>query len=555
MKFGLVRTTQAAGAILAHAIKTETGRIAKGARLDAQDLTDIAAAGFEEITVARLEDGDLDEDQAARGIADALVSPTLQLRPAGKGRCNLYALQAGIITVDAAAIVQANQIDEALTVSTLQPGTTVTRGQLVATVKVITFGAPEGHVAAVAAHLAGAVSIAGFKPRTAALLQTRLPHTSDALLEKTAHSTRERLTRVGATIVHESTTDHDAAVLASSLREVSGHVQLITIIGASAIVDRRDVIPTAIIEAGGTVQHFGLPVDPGNLTLLGQVGDATVLAMPGSARSPREQGSDWLLARIAAELPIDAPMIAGFGVGGLLKEIRSRPLLREHRSEAQTPAAPTVDAVLLAAGQSKRMGARNKLLERVDNDSLVGTVAAAIQASRVREIFVVTGHETEKIINALEPIDCQFVFNPDFASGMGTSLAAGIRAATAPDRDLPDAIIVCLGDMPDVTSAMIDRVINNFDPSDNRLIVAAAHQGRRGNPVLWDRRFFDDLASLNGDQGAREILREHAEHVITVDVASNAVLTDLDTPQAFDQYRNDQRSPEAGTGTIREEGT
>ena len=127
------------------------------------------------------------------------------------------------------------------------------------------------------------------------------------------------------------------------------------------------------------------------------------------------------------------------------------------------------------------------------------------------------------------------VSNPDYPTGMGSSVSIGVQAVIeAPEP--PDGVVICLADMPDITAAMIDTLIGNFDPVAGRTIVAAAVGGRRGNPVLWDRRFADDLTSLGGDAGAREILREHAENVITVDLESDAVLRDLDTPEALDAY-------------------
>lgn len=539
MEFGPVPVRKAEGAILAHAIRTAAGRLPKGRRLTRDDVVAISAAGFDTIAVARLGPGDLDENAAAARIAGALASDSLRSGPAASGRCNLYARYAGLVLVDAAGVGAANRIAEALTLATLPAFAPVVAGQLVATVKIITFGAAEAEVERVAAAAAGTVSIAGFQPQTAALIQTRLPHTTDALLAKTERSTRERLRRIDAEVAQIYVTDHREDDLAAALAEAETAAGLIAVIGASAIVDRRDVVPAAIVAAGGEIEHFGLPVDPGNLTLLARLGDATVVAMPGSARSPREQGSDWVLERLAADLPVDSATIAGFGVGGLLKEIRARPMLRDRTPPAESKPRPTVDAILLAAGQSKRMGARNKLLEPVGGEPLVRRVATAVGASGIRRLIVVTGHQADRVRDALSGLECRFADNPDYPTGMGTSVAAGVRAVFDA-ADPPDAAIVCLADMPDITPAALDALIRNYDPAAGRTVVAAARAGQRGNPVLWDRRFAEDLASLGGDAGARDILREHAGQLVTVEMDDDAVLRDLDTPAAFDSYRNGQ---------------
>ncbi len=536
MEFGPVPVGEAEGAILAHSVRTAAGRLAKGRRLTADDLAAIGAAGFERITVARLGPADLDENAAAARIAAALESAGLRAGPAANGRCNLYARHAGLATMDPAGVAAANLIDEALTLATLPACAPVEAGQLVATVKIIVFGAPAERVEQVAAAAAGTVAVAPFRPQTAALIQTRLPHTTDALLAKTERSTRERLRRIGAAVVRTEVTGHREDELAAALGEAAAAAELIVVIGASAIVDRRDVVPAAVVAAGGAIDRLGLPVDPGNLTLLARLGRATVVALPGSARSPREQGADRLLERLAAGLPVDAAAIAGFGVGGLLKEIRSRPMPRDREAPAAPRAKPAVDAILLAAGQSTRMGGRNKLLEPVGGQPLIRRTAQAVAGAGIRRLIVVTGHEAGRVRDALAGLDCRFAANPDYRSGMGSSVAAGARAAfDAPDP--PDAVMVCLGDMPDIRPAMLDALIGNFDPAAGRTIVAAASAGQRGHPVLWDRRFADDLACLAGDIGARDMLREHAGQVVTVELDDDAVLRDLDTPAAFDDYR------------------
>ncbi|MYF87892.1 MAG: NTP transferase domain-containing protein [Rhodospirillaceae bacterium] len=545
MEFGSVPIQEAEGAILAHAVRTAAGRLAKGRRLTKDDLAAIADAGFDRIAVARLDPDDLDENDAAARIAAALASDSLRAGPAANGRCNLYARHAGLALIDAAGVSAANRIAESLTLATLPALSPVVRDQLVATVKIITFGAPAGNVERVADAAAGTVSIAAYRPQTAALIQTRLPHTTAGLLAKTERSTRERLARIGAAVTHVRTTEHREDALADALAQAAAATDLIAVIGASAIADRRDVVPAAIVAAGGTVEHFGLPVDPGNLTLLARLGKATVVAMPGSARSPREQGSDWLLERLAAGLPVDAETIAGFGVGGLLKEIRSRPMLRDREPPGAQKPEPVVDAILLAAGQSTRMGARNKLLEPVGGEPMIRRVAAAVRSAAIRRLIVVTGHEAGRVRDALSGLDCAFADNPDYPSGMGSSVAAGARAVFE-TPDPPDAAIVCLGDMPDIAPAMLDALIDNYDPQAGRTIVAAASGGQRGHPVLWDRRFADDLASLGGDTGGRDILQEHAGQVVTVEMDDDAVLRDLDTPVAFDAYRDRTGGDPAG---------
>jgi molybdenum cofactor cytidylyltransferase len=277
---------------------------------------------------------------------------------------------------------------------------------------------------------------------------------------------------------------------------------------------------------GGEIGHFGMPVDPGNLLLIAQAQGRPVLGAPGCARSPKENGFDWVLMRLLAGLEVSREDIIAMGVGGLLMEIVTRPQPRE-----APPAADgrRVGAIVLAAGRSTRMGGPNKLLAEIGGKPLVRFVAEQALASRATPVIVVTGHERTKVEAALAGLRVKFVHNPDFAAGLSTSLKAGLAALPAE----VDGTIVCLGDMPQVTAVLIDRMVDAFDPARGALVVVPTIEGKRGNPVVWSRRFFPDLMALEGDVGARHLIATYADAVAEVPVEDSAALTDVDTPDAL----------------------
>jgi molybdenum cofactor cytidylyltransferase len=320
---------------------------------------------------------------------------------------------------------------------------------------------------------------------------------------------------------------HEQAALTRAVGEVlEAGAELVIVFGASAIADRRDVIPAALEAAGGTIEHFGMPVDPGNLMMIGRLRGQAVLGAPGCARSPKENGFDWVLMRLLAGLPVARADITGMGVGGLLMEIVTRPQPREEREPEK---GRRVAAVVLAAGRSTRMGAINKLIAEIGGKPLVRIAAEQALASRASPVIVVTGHQREKVEAALDGLPVRLVHNPDYAEGLGTSLKAGIAAVPAE----ADGAIVCLGDMPQVDSALIDKLIAAFDPERGALVVVPSIGGRRGNPVLWSRRFFPDLMAVQGDIGARHLIGAYAEAVVEVPVAGEAALIDVDTPESL----------------------
>ncbi len=290
------------------------------------------------------------------------------------------------------------------------------------------------------------------------------------------------------------------------------------------------MIPAALEAVGGQIEHFGMPVDPGNLLMIGAAGGRPVLGAPGCARSPKENGFDWVLMRLLAGLPVAREDITGLGVGGLLMEIVTRP---QPRTEPAPEKGRRIAAVLLAAGRSSRMGGPNKLLEQIGGRPLVRIAAEQVLASRARPLLVVTGHQREKVEAALSGLPVQFVHNPDFADGLGTSLRTGIAAVPSD----ADGVIVCLGDMPQVDGALIDRLVGAFDPDKGALVVVPTIDGKRGNPVVWSRRFFGDLMSVEGDIGARYLIGCYVEAVVEVPVTGKAALTDIDTPEALREIK------------------
>jgi len=187
-------------------------------------------------------------------------------------------------------------------------------------------------------------------------------------------------------------------------------------------------------------------------------------------------------------------------------------------------------ALVLAAGASRRMGAANKLLAAMDADGrpMVTAVAAMLRASKADSVTVVTGHQAALVRRALAGFGCRLVHNGEHERGIGASISAGV-AAVAADGDV-DAVVVCLGDMPLVKAATVDALITAFDGARGAAACVPVCGGRRGNPVLFGRRFFPELIALGGDRGARFLLQTHARWVREVAVDDAGVLADADTP-------------------------
>ncbi len=614
MKFGELAVQEAEGAVMVHTLRAGERVIKKGKVLRRDELEALAAAGISRVIAAVLEPGDIAEDAAAERLARALAGAGTRLDPAKTGRCNVFAAHGGLCRIDAPEIARVNDVDECITVATIAAETAVRAGDMVATIKIIPFSVPEALLEAAArqdgADIAkvadvrvpdpwnrnqtvripdhafsvrdpdvkdsvrlpdsvpsvrnpddghwpdqpaiGPVVVHPWLGKRAALVLTRFAETHASLLDKAEAAQRERMGRCGGELVERRTVEHRTGAVTQALAElVAKGLDPILMLGASAIMDRRDVIPSAIHAVGGEILRFGMPVDPGNLLLLARVpgpaGPVTVIGVPSCARSLKRSGFDWVLERCCAGLEISSRDIAALGVGGLLDEIELRPAPRRplpaapagagtlQEQDPMEPAAPArqIAAVVLAAGLGSRMerGGAAKLLAELGGKPMVRWAVEAALASSAREVVVVTGHRADEVAAALAGLPIRLVHNPAFADGMASSLRAGIGAVAS-----ADAAVVCLGDMPRVTGGHIDRLIAAFDPSAAPIVVPT-HQRKRGNPVLWARRFFAEIEALRGDVGARALLERHAEVVTLLDLDDPAVLLDVDTPAALAELR------------------
>jgi molybdenum cofactor cytidylyltransferase len=530
MKFGPVPVAEAEGGIAVHSIRKDGLVLKKGTLIGPAEVAGLRAADIADIVVARLEPGDVSEDTAAAEIAAAVAGEGTRVDRAFTGRANLFAETAGVLVVDKAGIDRLNLIDEAVTFATLPAYKPVVAGEMIATVKIIPFavaGSVRDAALALTRNVPPLIRVAPYRIRKVGVVSTLLPGLSAKVIEKTLRVTTERLAPAGAVIVAERRVPHERAALTQALAEVLREgAELVLVFGASAIADRRDVIPSALEAIGGRIEHFGMPVDPGNLLLIGDANGRPVLGAPGCARSPKENGFDWVLMRLLAGLEVPREAITGLGVGGLLMEIITRP---QPRKEPVGAGAHHIAALVLAAGRSTRMGGTNKLVAEIGGKPLVRIAAEQALASRAQPVIVVTGHERERVEQALAGLPVRIVHNPNFADGLGTSLKAGIAAVPAE----ADGVVVCLGDMPQVDAALINRLIAAFNPEQGALAVMPTFNGKRGNPVLWSRRFFPELMAIEGDVGARHLITQYGEAVVEVPLEGKAAHVDVDTPEAL----------------------
>jgi len=531
MIFGEVPVDDAEGAILAHTVRAETLTLKKGVTLSADDVRALAAAGIKALMVARIELGDVMENEVAGAVAAHLAGDGVDVMTPVTGRCNLHARLGGVVTINAATIDALNGSRDGVVTGTVMPFEVVEPGRALATIKVIPYAVPKARLEALG-DLAGgapAISVHPFRPRRVGLVLSRVAGNKESLLDKAHAVIVARLETYASQLIEEARTDHDVAAIASAITDMrTKGADLILILGGASTSDRGDVVPAAIEAAGGEIDLFGVPVDPGNLFVSARLGDVPVLGLPGCARSPQSNGVDLILPRVLADLDVSPGVLLGMGVGGLLKDVPDRMEPREHHPQQSSSAASGgVAAVVLAGGASKRMGKTNKLLAKVDGTALVRRVVMVAAQSDAGEIIVVTGHEADLVRDTLSGLDVRFVHNPQYPDGLSTSLRAGIGAVS----ETINGAVVMLGDMPRVTDGTVNALIAQFHRENDAAICQPTYQGRPGNPVLWPREFFPEILDVWGDTGAKQLLERYAARVLTVEAADDGIHFDIDTPK------------------------
>ncbi len=338
MKFEQLPLERAAGHLLGHNIYDASGRRAlrKGKALTAGDLERLAVLGRRSLYVARLEEGDVEENRAARRIAEAAASEDLRRSPARTGRVNFYAERRGLLRVDLERLGSLNALD-GVALAVLPANSAVAAGKMVATLKIVPYALPEEEVRR------GEVIGAGLLPREAPILcLPEIPTRRAGLILSGSPAARERIERgfcsalgarleaLGATLETVDFVSLDDELGERRLAATIGllldrGLDLLILAGETAIMDRHDIAPRAIERAGGAIECFGAPVDPGNLLLLAYRGEVPILGAPGCARSPKTNIVDLVLPRLLAGDRLTRADIAAFGHGGLLEDVPERP--------------------------------------------------------------------------------------------------------------------------------------------------------------------------------------------------------------------------------------
>jgi molybdenum cofactor cytidylyltransferase len=337
MKFGPVPLDKAVGKILGHNVAGADGRriLRKGKALAPEDIGRLRELGRENVYVAEMEAGDIDENDASVRIATAVMGDGLRMSRPATGRVNLFAMAAGVLRVDPSRLDHLNS-QEGITLATLATETAVPEAKMVATVKILPYGLPEANVEVIEATAAKGgpfIKVDAVSAHVVGLILSGAPSVRDRIVNGFENALRRRLRALGSDIVQvdfvplEDEEGEDE--LAETIRHhIGSGLDLVILAGETAIMDRHDIAPRAVEKAGGEVTCYGAPVDPGNLLMLAYLDEVPIMGAPGCARSAKTNIVDLVLPRLLAGDRLDRVDIIRMGHGGLLEDVPERPMPR-----------------------------------------------------------------------------------------------------------------------------------------------------------------------------------------------------------------------------------
>lgn len=542
MRFENVRTTDAIGTVLGHTHrlriaqttdketeKETTQRLSKGTLLNAKHIDMLLQAGVDSVMVAVLETDDVLENVAVERLALLFRDSGVGVESSRQGRCNLYALHRGVLDYDVSLIHRLNALDWRVGMA-IEHGGVVEAGTVFASIKVIPYAVPRTVLDAWESALKSerGVEIYPLHRRHVALVVSQSSEQASSI-QRIVDVHRSRIEGLGSQIDRVYRCEHTVESIAQSLQSMVMEVwDLVLFYGETAVVDIDDVLPLAIRSVGGEVERVGMPVEPGNMLLLGSIQKRPIVGVPRCAQHIQQSGLDLVLARALSGAPLSSLDIARLGVGGYLKRNDSPIVPKERRH--------TIGAVVLMAGLSSRMKGANKLSMSIPKPDGDGNTTVSVQtvqrvlSAGYAPVVVVTGYQEREIRALLQGLPVRFVHNPAFADGMGTSIAKAFSVLSGWDAGL-----LALGDMPFVSPTILKEMYQRSTEYPEHIVVPM-HKARRGHPIIFPSALFAELQQCTGDVGARSVLQNHQDIIERVNVSDMSIFWDVDTEDLLRRY-------------------
>ncbi|MBI3915196.1 MAG: molybdopterin-binding protein [Chloroflexi bacterium] len=320
MRLESISVSESIGAILIHNIIGADGRkvFSKGHLVSAQDVEKLRALGMPSVYAAMLDAGDVREDDAAARLARAVAGDGIDRSKPSGGRVNLYATNTGFLRVGSQKLKRLNEL-RGVTLATIPSYSSVAPKKMIATLKTIGLALPE-KILREAEQIGAVVSVAPVARQNAAIILTGSASGKARVQELFLPPIRARIEAAGARVVVEDFVAEDEAEIAQAIERAvtRAGVQLIVLAGETSIMDADDITPRGIERAGGEIELYGAPVEPGNLLLLAYRGDTPIIGAPGCIKSRETNVVDLILPRLLIGERVARADVIALAEGGLL---------------------------------------------------------------------------------------------------------------------------------------------------------------------------------------------------------------------------------------------
>ena len=530
MRFGEFPVYDALGVELAYPVTCQGKVFPAGHAMTANDLRLFRQDGIQNVVGCLLTSDDIRPDIACDMILKSLVGDHLRYTHPENGYSEIYADKDGLFVVSPERLFRFNAHDENISTACLAPFMPVYKNQLIASLRLSGPAFPADVVNAAVDKITGQgplFKIAPYALCRIGYVQTVMHRGDIPVLEEDALNRRFGVYGFG--VVHFETCAHQSEHVEKAVRNaIDAGAEVVLVQSPAAPISRNDVVPSAFKEAAGDIDRLGWPMDPGLSVVIGHKNDVKLIGF--AEKDFETPAMDRLMRFLATRSLPPAEDFPSFAPGSLSIERLIQIFTPDPEKNSIAGGALDVVVILgivvLAAGSSRRMIGSNKLLENVQGLPMIERVVQSALLSRAAYVLVVTGYDARFIEQRLANYDVKIVRNPDYSSGVLSSVRLGLSVLPP---DVAGAVVLP-ADMPGFTSAYIDRLIDCFDAKAKRKPVCMpVYDGVRHNPVLWPRDLFKTVKIIPEDAHWMPPLIEHSDYIVEMPVEDDLPLSDINT--------------------------
>ena len=536
MRLEEVEINRAQGLRLVEELMLNGQLLPKNHALDNDDISLLKQNGKKSVYGAWAENGDIDFDTALGVVAAKISGTNLGFRIDERGFCEIAATSGGLLEVYTDRVLKFNRLCPYFILNTIAPFQMVAPGEIIARLEIMVPVLPQEVVDNIVLALSGndsLLAVRDLKTQDAALLYTRFYHTEEETehLGEVFEKLIETYQPMNLVFNQEMTAEHTIDDIAGALEAlIHSPAQIIFILPSIRNYTSQDVVSSAISSIADDILCPQLPVFGGSDMIIATKKNKKIICLPYNYAYMDIPAIENVL-----KLAIVKPKLQSFDfTHPLTPLIETISTLRDTSSLIQGKAhdgknKASVPAVVLAAGQGKRLGT-NKLLADINGEPLVVKAVRAAVQSNASPVFVVTGYQAEEIESALENFDVNLVRNPNYYTGIKTSIDLGLKSVP----DFCDGTLIIPADMPHLTPEFLKKMIAKFKKKNEKQLILAEKNYIKSNPVIWSKALYNvaDLVPENAD--IRPIFMEHADYTTLVKGSAHDLL-DVNFQSDLDQ--------------------